>query len=92
MLKLRLSDIYCGPYEKMLLKHLLYDYERQNRFDNKTVKYNDKNNKWLKAHAVYFQHNKTGVFSDNKSFLATLVALDFTLVSKWVGRSVVVSN
>ena len=25
------SDIYCGPYEKMLLKHLLYDYERQNR-------------------------------------------------------------
>ena len=28
-----LSDIYCGPYEKMLLKHLLYDYERQNRFD-----------------------------------------------------------
>jgi len=26
-----LKDIYCGPYEKMLLKHLLYDYERQNR-------------------------------------------------------------
>ena len=26
------SDINCGPYEKMLLKHLLYDYERQNRF------------------------------------------------------------
>ena len=26
------SDISCGPYEKMLLKHLLYDYERQNRF------------------------------------------------------------
>ena len=25
-------DINCGPYEKMLLKHLLYDYERQNRF------------------------------------------------------------
>jgi len=24
-------DISCGPYEKMLLKHLLYDYERQNR-------------------------------------------------------------
>ena len=24
-------DSYCGPYEKMLLKHLLYDYERQNR-------------------------------------------------------------
>jgi len=26
-----LKDSYCGPYEKMLLKHLLYDYERQNR-------------------------------------------------------------
>ena len=31
-IKLLLSlDSYCGPYEKMLLKHLLYDYERQNR-------------------------------------------------------------
>lgn len=33
MVILLLSDIYCGPYEKMLLKHLLYDYERQNRSD-----------------------------------------------------------
>ena len=33
MIKMLCLDIYCGPYEKMLLKHLLYDYERQNRFE-----------------------------------------------------------
>ena len=41
MLKSLLSDIYCGPYEKMLLKHLLYDYERQNRFESESENNDD---------------------------------------------------
>ena len=25
-------EICCGPYEKSLLKHLLFDYEQQSRY------------------------------------------------------------
>ena len=28
---IELSGLFCGPYEKELIKDLLYDYERQNR-------------------------------------------------------------
>ena len=30
-LSILFSGFFCGPYEKELIKDLLYDYERQNR-------------------------------------------------------------
>ena len=61
MLMLLLSDIYCGPYEKMLLKHLLYDYERQNRSftNNENNNNNDKDKeKAFETPAVWLRSTK----------------------------------
>ena len=31
-------EICCGPYEKSLLKHLLFDYEQQSRYKKFALK------------------------------------------------------